>query len=118
MHSDYLDTVEGVRTQLSEVERFVALEGSKDGWLDYEGLIQAESTAFAPVEIDEDDLITINYTSGTTARPKGVMITHRNAYLNPRRSVLVDAADVSCQRMDLRLGCHGARLEPCLPSQS
>src|SRR5205814_235290 len=24
----------------------------------------------------------INYTSGTTARPKGVMITHRNAYLN------------------------------------
>ena len=27
-------------------------------------------------------LITINYTSGTTARPKGVMITHRNAYLN------------------------------------
>ena len=82
VHSDYLDTVEGVRKQLSGVERFVALEGSKDGWIDYEGLIEAESTAFAPVEIDEDDLITINYTSGTTARPKGVMITHRNAYLN------------------------------------
>src|SRR5207302_7694826 len=28
------------------------------------------------------DLLTINYTSGTTSRPKGVMITHRNAYLN------------------------------------
>ena len=28
------------------------------------------------------DLLTINYTSGTTARPKGVMITHRNAYVN------------------------------------
>jgi fatty-acyl-CoA synthase len=26
--------------------------------------------------------LTINYTSGTTARPKGVMITHRNAYMN------------------------------------
>jgi fatty-acyl-CoA synthase len=60
----------------------VALEGSRDGWLDYEGLIESESRAFAPVDIDEDDLITINYTSGTTARPKGVMITHRNAYLN------------------------------------
>src|SRR5437588_739043 len=33
-------------------------------------------------EISEGDLLTINYTSGTTARPKGVMITHRNAYLN------------------------------------
>ena len=56
--------------------------GTKEGWLDYEGLIESESGAFAPVKIDEDDLITINYTSGTTARPKGVMITHRNAYLN------------------------------------
>ena len=33
-------------------------------------------------EILETDLLTINYTSGTTSRPKGVMITHRNAYLN------------------------------------
>ena len=30
----------------------------------------------------ETDLLSINYTSGTTARPKGVMITHRNAYIN------------------------------------
>ena len=28
------------------------------------------------------DLLTINYTSGTTSRPKGVMITHRNAWMN------------------------------------
>ena len=60
----------------------MARKGSKDGWIDYEGLIELELDAFIPVEIDEDDLITINYTSGTTARPKGVMITHRNAYLN------------------------------------
>ena len=38
--------------------------------------------SFGTVEIAETDLLTINYTSGTTARPKGVMITHRNAYLN------------------------------------
>ena len=32
--------------------------------------------------IDEDQLLSINYTSGTTSNPKGVMITHRNAYMN------------------------------------
>ncbi|MBV8161995.1 MAG: AMP-binding protein, partial [Acidimicrobiia bacterium] len=31
---------------------------------------------------DEDATATINYTSGTTARPKGVQITHRNAWIN------------------------------------
>jgi fatty-acyl-CoA synthase len=31
---------------------------------------------------DEEDTISINYTSGTTGRPKGVMYTHRGAYLN------------------------------------
>ena len=31
---------------------------------------------------DEDATISINYTSGTTGDPKGVMYTHRGAYLN------------------------------------
>ncbi|MEM8619194.1 MAG: AMP-binding protein [Actinomycetota bacterium] len=35
-----------------------------------------------PWEADEDATATINYTSGTTARPKGVQLTHRNLWLN------------------------------------
>src|SRR5207245_10081445 len=40
------------------------------------------SAEFIRPEIQETDLLTINYTSGTTSRPKGVMITHRNAWMN------------------------------------
>src|SRR5918994_1449914 len=36
----------------------------------------------------EDDTISINYTSGTTGRPKGVMYTHRGAYLNALAEVI------------------------------
>ncbi|HET7793359.1 MAG TPA: AMP-binding protein [Rhizobacter sp.] len=43
----------------------------------YEALLQAEPLA-APVERRGDDLAWLFYTSGTTGRPKGVMITHRN----------------------------------------
>ncbi|MGH3095866.1 MAG: long-chain-fatty-acid--CoA ligase [Streptosporangiales bacterium] len=82
VHADQLDTLDKVRDQLPSVERFVALEDAHDGWEDYEALIAGFGSEFTRPDVAETDLLTINYTSGTTARPKGVMITHRNAYMN------------------------------------
>jgi len=79
---EYLAAVDGVRDQMPDVKHFVAFEGTGDGWVDYETAITAAGPDFTRTEIGERELLSINYTSGTTARPKGVMITHRNAAMN------------------------------------
>jgi len=82
VHAQYLDVVDSIRDQIPGVRYFVAFSGSKPGWLDYETLLTSAEPQFVAAEICETSTIAINYTSGTTANPKGVMVTHRNTALN------------------------------------
>ncbi|WP_249870377.1 long-chain-fatty-acid--CoA ligase [Oceanobacillus saliphilus] len=52
--------------------------------VDYERFLEKlpENFKLPEIEMDENDLLTLNYTSGTTSNPKGVMLTHRSNYLN------------------------------------
>ena len=49
---------------------------------DYEQLLDSASPRAIAAPEDEMTLLSINYTSGTTGKPKGVMYTHRGAYLH------------------------------------
>src|SRR5438105_1801746 len=72
-HSDYLDAVDSIRDQIPNVEQFVSLEGGpRDGWIDYESALADATPAFLRRTIEESDLLSINYTSVTPSRPKGV----------------------------------------------
>ena len=82
VHADYLDLVDGVRHEMPAVEHFVALEGGGEGWVPYEATLAATAPVFMRAEIDENQPVAINYTSGTTSRPKGVVVTHRNVWVN------------------------------------
>lgn len=77
---DELITVEAIVNIIDEQAK-VSGENLSD--LDHEGFLAtgASELLISPLE-DENDLISINYTSGTSGKPKGVMYTHRGAYLN------------------------------------
>ncbi|WP_442487219.1 acyl-CoA synthetase [Halomonas litopenaei] len=59
------------------------------GEIEYEDLL-AEGDADYPYRLPEDewDAISLNYTSGTTGKPKGVVYHHRGAYLNAVSNIL------------------------------
>ena len=74
--------IEAIRPHVA-VKHFISIaDAPANGFLSYEELLDAESAEFEPVEINENDLLGLFYTSGTTAEPKGVMLTHKNIMAN------------------------------------
>ena len=77
---DRFETIEEIVTVIDPVVERATSEASDDPG--YSDPLERGSDAPLPWAV-EDELatITINYTSGTTGKPKGVMYTHRGAYL-------------------------------------
>jgi len=66
-----------------------AVEGERVGSIDYETFVASGDAAFEWLwPVDEWEAISLNYTSGTTGNPKGVVYHHRGAYLLAQGNVL------------------------------
>src|SRR5579864_3188130 len=74
-----LKPLEAVRPELKELKRVVD---------DYENFLESGDPSYQGCGPEENGVISINYTSGTTGQPKGVMYTHRGAYLNALGEVI------------------------------
>ena len=72
----YLELVESLKPELPAIKDFVCIDGPVDGMPGYPDLLASGSDDEIYVDIDEQDATVLMYTSGTTALPKGVILTY------------------------------------------
>jgi long-chain acyl-CoA synthetase len=72
----YLELVESLKPELPAIKDFVCIDGPVDGMPGYPDLLATGSDDEIYVDIDEQDATVLMYTSGTTALPKGVILTY------------------------------------------
>jgi acyl-CoA synthetase (AMP-forming)/AMP-acid ligase II len=79
---EFYKTVASIKDQLTSVKQFIAV--GKDvplGWASYDDIVERNLGVEVPhVSVELNDLQRLMYTSGTTAYPKGAMITYGNVY--------------------------------------
>jgi len=73
--------LDGIRGQLP-CRRYLGAESDTDGWESFVQVSSANAPLLEAAKVDADDVALIMYTSGTTGRPKGAMLTHGNIAWN------------------------------------
>lgn len=80
---EYADRIQSIRDSVP-TETFITndVDRVEGEWESFDEILTETEPEYERPEMDEDDVITINYTSGTTGDPKGVMRTHRTETLH------------------------------------
>jgi long-chain acyl-CoA synthetase len=100
----YEERVLALKDKLGLIKNWIALDNSVEGLKSYEELIASASNTDPDVEVDEDEMVVLMYTGGTTGLPKGVMMSNRNlmtALISVNLEFCFNETDTTCYVLPL-----------------
>ena len=115
--SELMPTVNKIREQLTSVETVIEVTPDGADGDAYEAWLASSTPASRPADVTPDDVCLVMYSSGTTGRPKGVMLSHHNMVTHTSTPTTAGSSSPATSRWSrCRCSTSAARRTSCSAS--